>query len=549
MTTFKARALYDFIGEPDSAEMSISAGDILTVTRTDVGEGWWEGLHQNGKSGLFPEAYVERIIESSNPPSIPPPSLPPQLNDWGDSPQTVSNFDESDDDWDNDDNYSEIGSYNNSKKESLYANEGQQSAMQQMAHQASISHNQNDFSDNNFQDNKGTITKKSLNRFSTYVKSGLESYIMGNLKDYSVPKKVYIYKENDNNIIGRWEVQSNPYTVRVTSPKKASKMGGLKSFIAYQLTPSFSNVEVSRRYKHFDWLHNRLTEKFNVIAIPPLPDKQISGRYEDQFIEHRRAQLQEFVDYMCRHPVLSSCDVWIHFLTCTDDKQWKQGKRNAEKDQLIGANFCLCIEAPAKELLASSVDPKIDESINYVTKMDQSIKALMNIALDQQKKCVAMYKREFTRIGEGFFALGSAFEANQKIFSKTSDNIKNIGTTYMTIGKLYEDQSKIDWLPLSDKMYLYKGITGSFPDILNLQKSSEQKKKECERTMMHQQSLLTEIRRRSDVVTYAVFAELNHFQTERDGAMKQAMKQFLEEQVNFYKNVVYKLEEALAKFD
>lgn len=52
---------------------------------------------------------------------------------------------------------------------------------------------------------------------------------------------------------------------------------GLKSYIAYQLTPSFNNIQVSRRYKHFDWLHERLVEKFCIIPIPPLPDKQISG--------------------------------------------------------------------------------------------------------------------------------------------------------------------------------------------------------------------------------------------------------------------------------
>lgn len=90
-------------------------------------------------------------------------------------------------------------------------------------------------------------------------------------------KKFRIFRDSDE-ILGRWEVISNPYTVQIASPKKATKMGGLKSFIAYQLTPSFSNVEVSRRYKHFDWLHDRLTAKFNVIAIPPLPDKQVSGR-------------------------------------------------------------------------------------------------------------------------------------------------------------------------------------------------------------------------------------------------------------------------------
>lgn len=198
-------------------------------------------------------------------------------------------------------------------------------------------------------------------------------------------------------------------------------MGGLKSFIAYQLTPSFSGIEVSRRYKHFDWLHNRLTEKFNVIAIPPLPDKQISGRYEEHFVEHRRVQLQEFVNYVCRHPVLSMCEVWHHFLTCSNEKHWKEGKRKAEKDNLVGANFCLCIEAPDKDLLASTVDTKIDSSIAYLNHMDQSIKQLMQTAADQQKKCETMYKREYMKIGESFFTLGAAFEfAEGGMFSNLS---------------------------------------------------------------------------------------------------------------------------------
>lgn len=40
----------------------------------------------------------------------------------------------------------------------------------------------------------------------------------------------------------------------------------------------FNNIQVSRRYKHFDWLHERLVEKFSLIPIPPLPDKQIAGK-------------------------------------------------------------------------------------------------------------------------------------------------------------------------------------------------------------------------------------------------------------------------------
>jgi len=39
----------------------------------------------------------------------------------------------------------------------------------------------------------------------------------------------------------------------------------------------FSSIQVSRRYKHFDWLHERLATKYCTVAVPPLPEKQIAG--------------------------------------------------------------------------------------------------------------------------------------------------------------------------------------------------------------------------------------------------------------------------------
>ena len=55
----QVQALYDFEAQPGTGELSLTSGDILTVTRRDVGEGWWEGTNGKGESGLFPEAYVE----------------------------------------------------------------------------------------------------------------------------------------------------------------------------------------------------------------------------------------------------------------------------------------------------------------------------------------------------------------------------------------------------------------------------------------------------------------------------------------------------------
>ena len=128
-------------------------------------------------------------------------------------------------------------------------------------------------------------------------------------------------------------------------------------------------------------------------------------------------------------------------------------------------------------------------------------------------------------------------------------DIKKIGTTYIEIAKLCEDQAKIDWQPLTDKLYLYRGITSSYPDIFSMQKHAEQKKKECERNSQIPLVQITEVRKRTDVLTYSVFAELDHFQNEMNTEFKSAMKSFLQEQVNYYQNIVSRLEDTLRRFE
>lgn len=41
-----------------------------------------------------------------------------------------------------------------------------------------------------------------------------------------------------------------------------------------------TNRPVNHRYKHFDWLYERLLDKFgSAIPIPSLPDKQVTGKH------------------------------------------------------------------------------------------------------------------------------------------------------------------------------------------------------------------------------------------------------------------------------
>lgn len=549
MAGMKVQALYDFSGEAGSAELTIAAGEILTVTRQDVGEGWWEGVNQLGQSGLFPAAYVEEI-KSSHPPSMPPPPLPEAFTPEQDGNQQstdTTNY-ESVDYWDDEWDYDSEGGGGGLPP--LPPAMSGQHHMLPVSKSASVG---DDVSSVGASEAKSTVGRKNLNRFSTFVKSGGESYILGTLKaNVSEADRVRIIETEDGVM---WPPIEQPYLCMVASPKKESKLKGLKSFIAYQLTPTFNNIQVSRRYKHFDWLHERLEEKFSLIPIPPLPDKQISGRYEEQFIEHRKHQLQAFVDYVCRHPVLSRCSVWEHFITCTDEKRWKAGKRKAEKDELLGANFFLALQAPEKPINTYQLEQETESCSRFVHSMDGAVKNLMATSLDQTKKHQGPYKREYQKIGQAFYALGQAFgmeEATGSSRSNLTIVIKKVGDTYNEIGKLFEEQPKLDWEPLGDMLHIYKGILAAFPDILSFHKGLLQKRKECEKlTFDHKMDSLQlqDINRRTDVVSYALQAEINHFHSERASATKRAMRSFLVEQINFYQKIVQKLQDAFSSFE
>lgn len=543
----KARALYDFKGEPNTAELTITAGEALTVTRQDVGEGWWEGCNIQGFTGLFPAAYVELL--PSGPPSMPPPVLPTKaIDDWGDPTPSEQDPDGWDDDWDDDDVYSTIPGQQEPQQQQIYANDNYPTTVPsapKLLDEETMSVVGSDIN------NKGTVSKKTLNRFSSFVKSGGESYILGTMKiNVSESDKVRIKHLEDGYY---WDPIKIAYNVSVASPKKESKLKGLKSFIAYQLTPSFNNLQVSRRYKHFDWLHERLAEKYCFIAIPPLPDKQISNRYDDSFIEHRRVQLQEFVDWVCRHPVLSISPVWQHFLTCTDEKRWKTGKRAAEKDPLIGAGYCACIVAPEKNLQMSFIEAQMDATSNFIHGLEIGIKNLLATTQDQSKKHQVQYKREYVKIGESFAEFGGALELDDaKNPTKLTNAIKNTGVCYINVSRLFENQPKYDWMMLADKLHLYKGLTSNFPEILNLNKGALQKRKDCERLTGERKmdnAQLLEVQQRVEVVNYAVLAEINHFKVERTLDLKNTMKQFLKEQIQFYQNIVGELQNALNAYD
>ncbi|EDW40914.1 sorting nexin lst-4 [Drosophila sechellia] len=560
MTSY-VRAMYDFTGEPGSSELSIATGDVLSVTRSDVGEGWWEGKNARGQIGLFPAAYVEVMSAAeaqklsasgtTSVPQVPDPFASPPLPRYDQTADDDgSNWDDEDDWSDDNDTYSEIGP-------------GGQKSAGQSARAGGLSHSTSDYDNKHLpiapnDDTQSLASVAGGTGAAGTVKKGMfakssDSYILGlSSTKEKIPECEMAYITQVEDSIYQWTQNHSPYSVVVASPKKESKFKGMKTFIAYQLTPSFNNISVSRRYKHFDWLHERLVDKFCLIPVPPLPDKQISGRYEEQFVEHRRVQLQEFVDWVCRHPVISKCEVWYHFLTCRDEKIWKSGKRKAERDPYMGVNYCLAISPPDKNLLHSKVDAQVELGTQFIHSMDVAVRNLNNISNDMAKRSMSQSKKEFQRIGDGLSDLAKALAIDERRAPTRnavplSESVGRIGGIFIGIGQAFGDQPKHDWIPLSDRLHIYRGVLNCFPDIFSTHKGAIQKRKDCEKLagegrMNNPQ--LHDVNRRTDVVSYTVLAELTHFKSERDTHLKHTLKNFIAEQIKFYQGVVARLQEA-----
>jgi sorting nexin-9/18/33 len=151
--------------------------------------------------------------------------------------------------------------------------------------------------------------------------------------------------------------------------------------------------------------------------------------------------------------------------------------------------------------------------------------------------------------------LAKALDIDERRYSTSTSLTQSVGNTagiFISIGKMYEDQVKKDWQPFCDKLHVYRGILSSFPDILSEYKNAQQKRKEC--TKMSQELKMSslqiqEVNRRVDFLTCSILAEQTHFREERDTHMKEAIKNLLQEQVDFHLSLVAKLQQAQRFFD
>uniref|UniRef100_A0A665U771 Sorting nexin n=1 Tax=Echeneis naucrates TaxID=173247 RepID=A0A665U771_ECHNA len=568
-----AQVLYDFTAEPGNNELTVKEGETLTITNQHIGGGWIEAQNSRGEIGLVPEDYIE--VNSKSQFAKPVPRRHDHITTEectfnshqtinGNDPWSVWNADPSG------------GSNNNWASNPEGTQTGKTapdpwSSVSQGHPQAYQGPAEDDEWDDEWDDMKSTggyaesesgdgggiqrggahatSMKISLNKFPGFSKSGPELYLL--CKQLTKGKdKLPIYVGEVGPV---WFYPETQLDCVVADPKKGSKMYGLKSYIEYQITPSTTNRPVNHRYKHFDWLYERLLDKFgSAIPIPSLPDKQVTGRFEEEFIKMRMERLQGWMSRMCRHPVVSSSEVFQLFLTYKDEKEWKMGKRKAEKDETVGVMIFSTIEPEAPDIDLIEVDQKCEQFSRFTKAMDDGVKEILTVGHEHWKRCTGPLPKEYQRIGKAFQNLSSVFNSSGYQGESTlTDAMTAAGKTYEEIAQMFAEQPKKDLHFLMETNNEYKGLLGCFPDTIGVHKAAIDKVKEGDKLVATSKITPHEkvtMAKRVSVMSYALQAEMNHFHSNRIYDYNRVMQLYLEEQVKFYETIAAKLRQAHGQF-
>ncbi|CAF1307551.1 unnamed protein product, partial [Didymodactylos carnosus] len=328
----------------------------------------------------------------------------------------------------------------------------------------------------------GDLTAKPAPRarfvLSTFFdRHGLDSYLLNGFKAKTDERVDIAFNEHEGTVYWANNPSTPPFTVKIEDPIRSTKLAGFKTFMEYKIQAQRPGGKlVGRRYKQFDWLHDQLVLKYRFICIPPLPGKQIAGRFEQDFVQERKRLLELWLNRICRHPVLCASFPVQHFLTCELSektvKEWKVGKRKIEKDEMKEAQWLACVSLVSTGHTDQQIMQQIDLFAQQQPLLETHLRNLNQGLTKYSERHIEVYERDIQKVGELFTKLHGALQVDAETIGNKdlSSSIQTIGKSYDNIAEFYKSQANGGLRDFLEHIQEYLGIVQCFPAILSIQR-------------------------------------------------------------------------------
>lgn len=574
--------LFTFDPEEET-EISILEGERVIIYNDDVGEGWVEGENERGERGIFPKNYIRITGDMPAEAQQSEPQESKQLAVQA-SPkahqQTIYDEAPENDDW------------------GEYTPATMQNAMPSQTHQPPAYHNEQPAAatitapskskpitttSNNTSTSQGSTSHnyteddesvsaflgRYLNRFTYFVKSQAEDYILGTLhssqKQPTISDQLQVVQYGQDGPI--WASSKTPFTIQINNYTKGDSRGLFAPQLYYQICKDNApNVEVKRKYEHFEWLMENFKKKFPVAVLPVLPNK---GATEEVQLAKQIKMLNIWAEQVSNNPMLQQSKLIEHFVTVEDKKLFTKARKQSDGDKVVlGANFKVAdIHGSAVVSVSSRGEGELKRSIKLHEAFTSQYSGLCRSTGQYQEHCVRYISPPITLLSESCKKLGDSLVEHRSFgtyelgqaFQQSADVIKDINADLTTKPK----QSYID---LTDRLWVHRNKLESWPNLFNINELTIEKFKDAatwQAKRSNQQAatsngqdepayndkLVEIVKNRCDRVVSITQAEINHHTLEMVKDSKHIMQQYLEKQIEMHQELMNKYKKALNYFN
>ncbi|KAL9058460.1 MAG: hypothetical protein Q9162_001756 [Coniocarpon cinnabarinum] len=256
------------------------------------------------------------------------------------------------------------------------------------------------------------------------------------------------------------EQASKPnFIISVGDPHKVGDLTG--SHTVYQVrtrttSKAYRNgeFEVSRRYRDFLWLYNQLHSNNPGVIVPPPPEKQITNRFETNFVESRRAALERMLQKTTQHPILQHDGDLKLFLESESFNIDKKERKDPDMPESKGMFSSLNLSVGSSTKFIEHDDWFLDRRV-YLDTLEGQLKAL-------QRSCeTAIEQRKSLATASGELANSLNTLAQVEISPSLSGPLASLSDVENRIRDLYDRQAQQDVLTLGIVIDEYIRLIGS----------------------------------------------------------------------------------------